>query len=138
MTITIDQSSNDVNLVFNIANVVETNEFRFTLTSQWSGLKKQNDMGMYVGSDDYFETTLVTTNDRYTELTIENLNPFLINSNRHLNGIYKYELLDYTQKLVIDEGLIKIITSPGGGNGDVSYVSDNENLEADTYFTPNY
>jgi len=39
---------------------------------------------------------------------------------------------------VIDSGSLKLIYSPGGGTGTQSYISDNENRQADVFYRPAY
>ena len=50
---------------------------------------------------------------------------------KHKNGYYSWTIGSYGD-------IVKIITSPGGGSGEVEYISSNENREAATYFRPNY
>jgi hypothetical protein len=49
----------------------------------------------------------------------------------HQNGYYTWTIGNYSN-------IVKIITQPGGGTGEVEYISNNENREADVYFRPNY
>src|SRR5210317_1224534 len=134
MTIIVLDNESTYNLSFNVANVDcgLGDAYKFRMRSQWD---QTDDTWVGAGSG-YFGATLLSTNDRYSEFRVT-LNAFFQNSVEHYNGIYEYELL-CDDESVLDSGLIKVVTNPGGTTGDTAFVSNNENLEADTYFTPNY
>ena len=67
-------------------------------------------------------------NSRYIEIEATVPSDF---NETHQNGYYTWTIGDYSD-------IVKIITQPGGGLGDVEYISSNENREADVYFRPNY
>ena len=69
-----------------------------------------------------------TQNARYIE--IEATVPATF-KDEHQNGFYTWTIGNYSD-------IVKIITQPGGGAGEVEYISSNENREADVYFRPNY
>lgn len=72
--------------------------------------------------------TTAIDNDRYVQ--IEATIPATF-KDEHQNGYYTWTIGNYSD-------IVKIITSPGGGPGEVEYISSNENREADVYFRPNY
>lgn len=134
MTVIVIDNVSTYDLSFNVANVDCGNgdAYKFRMKSQWD----QTD-NTWVGSvNGWFLAVLLETNDRYSEFRVS-LNNLFENSDEHYNGIYEYELL-CDDESVLDSGLIKVVTNPGGTTGDTAFVSNNENLEADTYFTPNY
>jgi len=135
MTIIVLDNESTYNLSFNVANVDcgLGDAYKFRIRSQWD---QTDDTWVGATTNGYFAATLLSTNDRYSEFQIV-LNAFFVNSKEHYNGIYEYELL-CDDESVLDSGLIKVVTNPGGTTGDTAFVSNNENLEADTYFTPNY
>ncbi len=64
-------------------------------------------------------------------------------ADEHRNGFYQYcttPAIPTPQPTVgvENQGLIKLIFDPGGQTNMESYVSNNEQREADTYFRPNY
>ena len=72
--------------------------------------------------------TTAIDNNRYVQ--IEATIPATF-KDEHRNGYYTWTIGNYSD-------IVKIITSPGGGPGEVEYISSNENREAATYFRPNY
>lgn len=69
-----------------------------------------------------------TVNARYEQIIATIPATFM---NEHQNGYYTWTIGNYSD-------IVKIITTPGGGLGEVEYISNNENREAETYFRPNY
>lgn len=69
-----------------------------------------------------------TQNARYTEIIATVPSDF---KDKHQNGYYTWTIGAYSD-------IVKIITQPGGGTGEVEYISSNENRVAETYFRPNY
>ena len=63
---------------------------------------------------------------------------------QHRNGFYQYcttPPIPGTDGPTVgptNQGIIKLIFEPGGDTNMESYVSNNEQREADTYFRPNY
>ena len=90
----------------------------FSLKSQYS----QKDISTGNGY------TILEHNDRYAKISVDFPIDF---KNEHQNGFYTWTLGNYSD-------IVKIITQPGGGTGEVEYISNNENREADVYFRPNY
>lgn len=68
------------------------------------------------------------TNARFEEIVATVPSTF---KDEHQNGYYTWTIGTYS-------AIVKIITQPGGGSGEVEYISSNENREAATYFRPNY
>lgn len=114
-----------LSIIVNEPNLTTTAGFyRFKLQSQYSKKFLVNQT-----------VTVHTTNDRYSSfnITIDNT---LINS--HTNGMYWYILEKVSDSSLIEKGIAKVITSPGGGTDFVEFVSNVDNREADVYFRPNY
>lgn len=72
--------------------------------------------------------SIATQNNRYIEINATVPATF---KDEHQNGFYTWTIGNYSD-------IIKIITQPGGGTGEVEYISNNENREAEVYFRPNY
>lgn len=90
----------------------------FSLKSQYSQKDIANGNGY----------TILEHNDRYAKISVD----FPIGFNeKHYNGFYTWTLGTHSD-------IVKIIMQPGGGTGEVEYISSNENREADVYFRPNY
>jgi|TARA_R110000744_G_scaffold7193_6_gene24689 hypothetical protein len=95
----------------------------FVLTSQ------------FARTDTIIPATIVIQNARYTELELTFPSDF---KNEHKNGIYYYTIKSDVS--IFEEGLVKVITEPGGQNGAIEYTSTPaiENREAVVYYRPNY
>jgi hypothetical protein len=80
--------------------------------------------------------TLISTNDRYSTLTVQFPAGF---EDEHKNGIYYYSLRDGDLE-PITYGLVKIITQPGGDIGTTTFNAGAETEErvADVFYRPNY
>jgi hypothetical protein len=83
------------------------------------------------------------SNDRYTKWFADTSSiPGF--GEQHRNGFYQFcttPPFGPTDKPTIGigkQGLIRLIFQPGGETGAESYISNNEQREADTYFRPNY
>ena len=82
-------------------------------------------------------------NKRYTQWFVDtsSIPDF---EDQHRNGFYQFCTTVAIPGLpaptvgVQNQGIIKLIFSPGGEINKVEYVSNNEQREADTYFRPNY
>lgn len=98
--------------------------FSFFLTSQWSHEPIQ------------LPVSLVTGGNRYSVFQITFPAGF---GDEHKNGIYNWRLMQHGD-ILIEAGLAKIITEPGGSLGTVNYTStpDTEERVADVYYRPNY
>lgn len=83
------------------------------------------------------------SNDRYTKWFADTSSIPGFNE-QHRNGFYQFcttPPFGPTDKPTIGigkQGLIRLIFQPGGETGAESYISNNEQREADTYFRPNY
>jgi hypothetical protein len=120
MTLYITPSTTTFNVAFNSPNLV--GDHTLVLVSQWSNTTTVS-----------FALTQIEANDRYSEFTATAPVGF---TDEHVNGIYTYQLLYGTN--VVEEGLCKLITNPGGTDEFNEYVSDNENREAETYYRPDF
>lgn len=120
MTINLNES-NSFEFSFNTPNTATTGMY-LKLTSEYSNEVLFDQLA----SD-------VVTNDRFTTLSIS-LDVAL--SSDHKNGIYKYEVYDSAN--LYDQGLVKLIITPGGDFGKREYISNNENREAKVIFRPSY
>jgi hypothetical protein len=78
-----------------------------------------------IAADDW---SFGASNARYDEIIATVPATF---KDEHQNGYYTWTIGNYSN-------IVKIITQPGGGAGEVEYISNNENREADVYFRPNY
>ena len=120
MTVNID-STNIFEMTVNTPNVSEVGTV-IEIVSQHS-----NDTLFRLDVD------IVETNDRYTTVTCELPTDFY---KQHYNGIYEYTL--EAEAEVVDQGLVKIVTTPGGDFGKNEYISDNENRQAKVIYRPSY
>lgn len=80
---------------------------------------------------------VVETNDRYTTFTMNLTDQ---ETEGHFNGVYNYDIQKVVngEQIVLQEGLFKWINEEGGSMNTVSYISDNEDREANQYYRPNY
>jgi len=125
MTLYIDEAALSVELYFNQPNLIDyVDDYTFVLKSQYS---KQ---------DLILTGAVQETNDRYSKILVTFPTGF---GNEHKNGVYYWSLVDPTD-VILEEGLAKIITEPGGGTGMTNYTSNaaTEEREADVYYRPNY
>lgn len=126
MTVYVDLAEGNVTpLYFNIPNVSDMVLYTFTITSQYS--HESIDLA----------NALIDTNDRYTEIQVQFPTGF---SETHKNGIYNWTFKVTDTQEILQRGLMKIITEPGGSMGTVSYDSGvaAEERIADVYYRPNY
>ena len=123
MTLYVDESNLTVDFYINASNMPNVS-YDFVITSQYS----KEPISLIA--------TRETTNDRYTEYTTTFPTGF---GDEHKNGIYYYSLAELGQQ-PFTNGLVKIITEPGGSMGTVTYDSgtETENREAEVYYRPNY
>lgn len=124
MTLYIDESDLTVNFYIN-AGPLQFALYDFVITSQYS---KQPIT---------LVASLQDTNDRYSKFEVSFPTGF---GDEHKNGIYYYSLTGPGSPEPFTNGLVKIITEPGGGMGTVTYDSgvETENREAEVYYRPNY
>ena len=120
MTVTINQS-NTFEMTVNQPNVSSTGT-AITVRSQHS-----NDTLFFSA------VSIVETNDRFTTVTCTLPTDFY---KQHYNGIYEYELEANAE--VVDTGLVKIVTQPGGDFGKSEYISNNEDRQAKVIYRPSY
>jgi len=80
--------------------------------------------------------TVIKTNARYSTLEVTFPIGF---GDEHKNGIYNWRL-NTSAGDTLEAGLVKIITSPGGGLGITEYISTpaTEERVADVFYRPNY
>ena len=126
MTVYVDLAEGNVTpLYFNIPNVSDMVLYTFTITSQYS--HESIDLA----------NALIDTNDRYTEIQVQFPTGF---SETHKNGIYNWSLKLQETGEVIQAGLMKIITNPGGLIWTKSYDAGIETEErvSEVYYRPQY
>lgn len=123
MTILVQETQLQQEFTLNLTNLQLGAYYSFILTSQYSHQPV------------VIAATATVTNARYTTFTITFPTGF---GNEHKNGIYNWELKKATTTL--EEGLVKIITEPGGGLGTTNFESgiNKENRIADVFYRPNY
>ena len=121
MTILVPESQLTQNFSLNIANA--TGVWLFTLISQYSHQPLA------------LTATVDFTNARYTTFSVTFPVGF---GDSHKNGIYNWNITN--NATLVEAGLVKIITDPGGGLGTESFDSgvDTENRVADVFYRPNY
>lgn len=121
MTLTVTTGTFAYTFFTNTANVT-AGTFELTITSQWTNREVIQ-----------VTPTLVTSNARYTEW----LFTLPVNEgDNHYNGMGDFSLTK--DGVEIASGSLKLIYSPGGGTGSISYVSNNETREADVFYRPAY
>ena len=123
MTLLVDENNLDIRFSVNQPNL--TNTYEWVLTSQYSKTPVT------------LQLNLIDTNSRYSEFIVTFPTGF---GNEHKNGVYYWSLNQVGNTNSIEQGLVKIITNPGGDMGTVSYNSGEatEQREADVYYRPNY
>jgi len=123
MTIYVNEQDLTVDVALNIANVELTSQFKFILTSQYSHQPIELD------------AVCTLTNARYSLFSITFPSGF---GEEHKNGIYYWDLT--SDNVSIQEGLVKIITEPGGNINALSFNSGavTENRVSTVYYRPNY
>jgi hypothetical protein len=125
MTIELLSNQNGFNVYINTPDLPEGPVYSITITSEHSNTA-------------LFEASMIMleTNERYTAFTVASGDI----SDNHWNGIHNYTIESEIDSIttIIDEGVFKLITTPGGTTGTNAYVSPNENREADVYYRPNY
>lgn len=122
MTIQFNEQTLTYSLYINVSNVVPGSSQTLLVTSQASNTDILN-----------VDFTIDITNDRYTKIdfTIDAEIP-----SKHLNSIANYTVI--IDGNIIDEGILKITTNPGGGTFTQNYISNNEFRESKVYYRPNY
>jgi hypothetical protein len=119
MTITFDSTNNTYNLFIN---------------GQYSFADRIEFISMYSNTILFDQpATIFTHNTRYTQLVFDIPTDL---ASEHVEGIYKYIVYEGTTELV--DGVIKVITNPGGSMNTDPYISNNEDREAQVYFRPEY
>ena len=125
MTIYVNETAPTVDIAINQANLVTTPAFYFfDVISEWSH--------QVVAS---LQVNVMWSNDRYSMIQVQFPAGF---GDSHQNGVYYYTLRSETAP--IEEGLVKIITNPGGEINSLAYDSGviTEDRVSDVYFRPNY
>ena len=129
MTIYVLEDELTVNVAFNVANL-QPDLYNFLLTSQYSH------KGTGFSSSD---TTLLYSNSRYSMFEITFPVGF---GDAHKNGIYYWKLYgnSYPDPSPIQQGLVKIITNPGGEIHTLAYNSGTvtEERVSEVFYRPNY
>ncbi len=85
-----------------------------------------------------YDTTSIEQTDRYAKVNVVFPNGW---DEAHKNGFYTYYIGkgDGTYPdIIYHQDIVKIITEPGGGAGEVEYISTNEDRESEVYYRPNY
>jgi len=95
-----------------------------TITGDFS-LKSQYSQEDIATGNSY---AIITQNDRYAEIEVTFPADF---KDKHYNGYYTWSIGDYSN-------IVKIITQPGGDDGKVEYISNNEERDAEVFYRPNY
>lgn len=95
-----------------------------TITGDFS-LKSQYSQEVIYTTSSY---TVATSNDRYAQIVVDMPADF---KDKHYNGYYTWSIGDYSD-------IVKIITQPGGDDGKVEYISNNEERDAEVFYRPNY
>jgi hypothetical protein len=123
MTILVQETQLQQEFTLNLTNLQLGAYYSFILTSQYSHQPL------------VIAATATVTNARYTTFSVTFPTGF---GDEHKNGIYNWELKTATTTL--EEGLVKIITEPGGGLGTTNFESgiNKENRIADVFYRPNY
>lgn len=108
--------------------------YDFYLNGQFSFADRIEFRSMYSNTPLFdLPATIITANTRYTQL--EFTMPSDLNE-KHIEGIYEY--IVYGNGVLIDTGVVKVITQPGGSTGTEPYISTNEDREAKVYFRSSY
>lgn len=116
-------------------------EFNYTDQNFFTWIRSLNTQKWY---GPFLNIGTIESNARYARWYIQLGEDWADN---HQNGFYQWVLTppiptgDDEPTIGINtriQGLIKIISDPGGDPGVVEYESNNEDREADTYFRPNY
>lgn len=123
MTLLVTESNLTQRISINTPNLTEN--YLMIITSQYS---KQQEAVLGL--------TIIETNDRYTTFSGTFPTGF---GDAHKSGIYNYRIIAPLNQIVV-EGLVKIITQPGGEMGTTNYNADaaTERRDADVYYRPNY
>ena len=119
MTLYIPNGATNKSITFNTPNLIGSHTLKL--------------ISLYNKNEINWDLTLSQSNDRYSEFDMS-----ISADDRlgHLNGIYTYHLLD--GETLIEYGLMKYISAQGGSNGTQPFISNKEELFADTYFRPTY
>lgn len=122
MTIQFTEGTIGYSLYLNVANVSSGVTRTLQIVSQYS-------------NTDIIDTTftIAVTNDRYTRIDFEI--PLDLPT-KHLNQIANYIVTIDSQ--LVDQGVLKLTTEPGGGQFTQDYISNNENRQAKVYYRPEY
>lgn len=125
MTIIVDENnSNLVEVAFNQANAPLGFNYEFIITSQYSHQPL------------VLLPECIESNARYSLFEVQFPAGF---GEEHKNGIYYFDLV-FDLVDVLQSGLVKIITDPGGGIDTIAFDAGpvTENRVSDVYFRPNY
>ena len=124
MTLLILESNLTVQFSLNQPNLSLASAYIFTLTSQFSRKPLELD------------ATAITSNARYTTFEVQFPVGF---GDSHFNGVYYYNIAVGIQE-PFERGLVKIITSPGGGMGTDTFDSDiyTEERISTVFYRPEY
>tara|TARA_R110002167_G_scaffold14657_1_gene59082 strand:- start:760 stop:1140 length:381 start_codon:yes stop_codon:yes gene_type:complete len=126
MTILIPETQLTQEFTVNIASMsgVSPSTTKFILTSQYSHQPLTLDVNK-----------IIISNARYTTLEVTFPTGF---GDSHKNGIYNWRLVQ--DAITLEEGLVKIVTNPGGDLGIKEFIStpQTEDRVSDVYFRPTY
>ena len=124
MTLNIHENQLTVQFTTNLTGLDLGYLYVFVVTSQYSHQPLA------------LECAAVISNDRYTTFEVTFPTGF---GDEHKNGVYYYSII-LNPDVTLTEGLVKIITEPGGAMGTVEYEADiyTEDRISDVYYRPNY
>ena len=124
MTILVTENQLTQQFTVNIPSMFAGGNLTFVLTSQYSHQ-----------ATPLLVNKIVKSNARYTTLEITFPTGF---GDAHKNGIYNWRLVQ--NAVTLEAGLVKIVTSPGGGLGMTEFISTpaTEERVADVFYRPNY
>jgi hypothetical protein len=125
MTIELISNQNGFNIFINTPDLSTSPTYNITITSEHSNTA-------------LFEADMIMleTNERYTAFKVASGDI----SDNHWNGIHNYTITSTLDDIeeIVEEGVFKLLSTPGGTTGTDAYVSPNENREADVYYRSNY
>lgn len=124
MTIYIEEPTNLVQFAVNQANLTLGQNYEFIITSQYSHQPL------------VLLPECIESNARYSLFEVQFPAGF---GEEHKNGVYYWDLV-FNLVDVLESGLVKIITEPGGGINSLAYDAGpiTDDRVSEVYFRPNY
>lgn len=125
MTIELISNQNGFNIFINTPDLSTSPTYNIAITSEHSNT-------VLFDAD----MIMLETNERYTAFKVASGDI----SDNHWNGIHNYTITSTFESIeeIVEEGVFKLLSTPGGTTGTDAYVSPNENREADVYYRSNY